>query len=876
MVLLGKLSDLLVVKFPWIRTAIWLWLSALALPAADLEGSFPITRPDMSGVAQLMVLSDRWVVVVVDPYEDLIVQMDALTEGAYSASIADVREAQKHGHQTDVWVHSAKLEKLRWAHWVEARQLSIELKMKALDFYRIQSESGELRPARVTTTLISVDHGVAPGYDWVRYGVYAYLELPEPMKSGVKYTITLGEDRSVSFVYDLDATVARSIKINQIGYVPGRSTNFAYVGGYLQTFGALPLEHLGRFEVVDLNSGDVVYSGSQADGRITLRDDASRMNPKNAEDTSERPLITGETVYALDLSGLKEGRYFIRVPGVGRSWPFRVAPDVYGEAFYTAMRGLYHQRGSFALEKPFTEWTRQRYHTEPVYESAMMPYWADSTKLRRDGDGKELLWPRFDIIGATTNLSEQTEDVVGGWYDAADYDRNLYHYTVVFDLLKLYEFGPDKFTDGQLHIPESGNGIPDLLDEVEFGLRVWKRSQRADGGVAGILETSTHPSIEDENFKWSFGQRTRWSSLVYSAAAAEFSRLVEPFDGDLAKTYRESALKAYTFGEDFNNDVDRMTIRAKEKRGEGEDYTLTFEEPLRYNHKFLLMAGVQLYLLTKDADYLKALEMLYAQTPKPYVWPYTDRDFSPWLVFDLAHHPELKELVPEAIQGQVLADLVGAAESYAALTERMPYRMSWPRQQDYWMSWGASDLTNRARVLLIGDQLKSGAGLLEAAESNVAYMFGANPMGMSWTTGIGYSYPVAIQHESSTEDGVLDPYPGMTVYGNTSSHGFGALRSRVWSYPTERDWKGKPLFDSRESKDFVSFYELPADYPVFRRWAAHPTLNVVQNEFTIHETNSSTIFSLGMLMEAGWMPSEELKARGPKATEDLFGYWYLP
>jgi len=155
-------------------------------------------------------------------------------------------------------------------------------------------------------------------------------------------------------------------------------------------------------------------------------------------------------------------------------------------------------------------------------------------------------------------------------------------------------------------------------------------------------------------------------------------------------------------------------------------------------------------------------------------------------------------------------------------------------------------------------------------------MFGANPMGMSWTTGIGMAYPVAIQHESSMDDDILDPYPGMTIYGNTSSHAFGDLRRRVWSYPTAKDLSGKPLFNSQNSADFQRFDDLPDQYPVFRRWAAHPTLNVEQNEFTIHETNSSTIFVLGMLLEPGWMPSEALKQRGPRKESDLFGYWYLP
>ena len=64
--------------------------------------------------------------------------------------------------------------------------------------------------------------------------------------------------------------------------------------------------------------------------------------------------------------------------------------------------------------------------------------------------------------------------------------------------------------------------------------------------------------------------------------------------------------------------------------------------------------------------------------------------------------------------------------------------------------------------------------------------------------------------------------------------------------------------------------------PFFRCWSVHPHINAGQCEFTVHETNASTLFSTAVLMSEGWTPTEELKTRGPRREELLFGLWPMP
>ena len=109
-----------------------------------------------------------------------------------------------------------------------------------------------------------------------------------------------------------------------------------------------------------------------------------------------------------------------------------------------------------------------------------------------DPDDVEMLQ---DLVVAATN--EALPNVTGGWHDAGDFDRRSFHLRAVEDLVVTYLFNPTAFTDGQLNLPESGNGRPDLLDEAVFGLEVWRQAQQPDGGVGVWIEATSHPQIMD-------------------------------------------------------------------------------------------------------------------------------------------------------------------------------------------------------------------------------------------------------------------------------------------------------------------------------------------------------------------------------------------
>jgi endoglucanase len=466
------------------------------------------------------------------------------------------------------------------------------------------------------------------------------------------------------------------------------------------------------------------------------------------------------------------------------------------------------------------------------------------------------------VIAATIDYSHAHHDTQGGWHDAADWDRRSDHLTCVLDLLNAYALAPQKFRDGQLNLPESGNGVPDILDEAEYGLRIWLKSQNAAGGISGAVETWTHPPMDSTDYHYAFAQRTRWDSLLYAGAAAQFAQLVAPFDEALATRYAESALRAFDFGVSAQNSFGKVSIQAKAQRGRGEGYLIDMDDSEAQLAPYELHARLRLFLLTGQASYLENVETLAKTGPKPFEHPLGERGFALWLYFPL-FDSALEGLISQSVINEMKLWIIGRCVEIASWSREQPYRQTWPGKQDYWMAWGATSFYNQAKLLLIAEYLSGKQGFRELALHNCNFMLGANPMGMSWTTGLGKCYPVDIQHSVSRYDGIADPVPGITIYGLTG-HICAPLRQEVWNI-ADRNGHG------------VSFMkEDNQNLPLWRRWACHPGLNTGQCEFTIHETVSASLFVSALLLPDDWMPTQELRNHKPRPIDELHGYWYLP
>ncbi len=116
----------------------------------------------------------------------------------------------------------------------------------------------------------------------------------------------------------------------------------------------------------------------------------------------------------------------------------------------------------------------------------------------------------------------------GGWYDAGDYGK----YTVnaalsVGQMLLLLDQFPEAITDGQLNIPESGNGQSDLWDELK-PTRLAADVQDKDGGVFHKLTAKNFSGFvmpEDYDLERMIIGKGTAATLDFAAVMAQASRL---------------------------------------------------------------------------------------------------------------------------------------------------------------------------------------------------------------------------------------------------------------------------------------------------------------------------------------------------------------
>ena len=238
------------------------------------------------------------------------------------------------------------------------------------------------------------------------------------------------------------------------------------------------------FYVCEVDSGDIVYTGE------ILK---SVYNEELGEYNSHG--------YFTDLK--KPGRYYIYSDATGDSYSFEIKNDIYDEVFNEACKKYYVNRCGIGLSERYAgERSRSACHTTMA-------------KLQEN--------PGTMI------------DVSGGWHMDGKAGRDtVMGCSIIENLLLAFEMNPSAFTDNA-DIPESGNGIPDILDEIKYEMDwLLKMQDPKTGGEYGAALTDAASDVDSFTAAVNVTPVDLEATISFASAAARFSFFYQQYDPDFA------------------------------------------------------------------------------------------------------------------------------------------------------------------------------------------------------------------------------------------------------------------------------------------------------------------------------------------------------
>lgn len=319
----------------------------------------------------------------------------------------------------------------------------------------------------------------------------------------------------------------------------------------------------------------------------------------------------------------------------------------------------------------------------------------------------------------------------GGHHDAGDYNPRS-HLDVAQTLMDAYEIAPRKFYDGQLNIPERGNGIPDILDEAAWALRLWADLQDEDGGVHNGTESAGDPSFIDTvelDPKGDYAYAKDAAGSFWSAGAfAQAARIWKSLGREKESAeFLQRARHAYAWAEKHPPKVRNAA-----------QYAVQWLNPKSY-------AAAQLLHTTGEngfnRDFLEACVWSRKRDAEIEVYNRYDQSLAAWGYVNCspaATDPSIRKSVEQAI--------IQRADLFIRYCEKMPYgfiRHPWGP-----INWGTGAYENNLPPVIWAMKLTGDAKYRSWIIRTCDNTLGANPLNRSYIVGLGTRTVRAPLHNS--------------------------------------------------------------------------------------------------------------------------------
>ncbi|RCS26620.1 T9SS C-terminal target domain-containing protein [Polaribacter sp. WD7] len=517
-----------------------------------------------------------------------------------------------------------------------------------------------------------------------------------------KYNGTIELDW-ISFGYvessDQQETTNFQIRYNQVGYLIGRAKTISITS---------PVNFLPLTYSIKNKSGVTVKTGQTP-------------NPNFWGDAQEYASI-------IDFSEIETaGEYTIEVND--KKQTFTIGNDVYDDLSLAALKYFYYNRASTAITAQYGGiWAR----------TSGLP----DTQVRVHSSAASTARPTGTIISAPK-----------GWFDAGDYNKYIVNSGIsTYTLLAAFEHYTSYYASKNLNIPESGNNLPDILDEIIWNLD-WMLAMQDpnDGGVyhkltglnfAGRIMPNRYTATRY------VVRKSTSAALNFAAVTAMASRIFKQYEVQkpgYSTALQEAAKEAYAWAK--ANPTNYFTNPTGVRTGEYGDRNVTDE---------FQWAATELFITTKEAQFKNDININNINNGVP-SW----HSVGGLALFSMNHHSaQLSADINVTIaQSKVLEK----ANEIRAKVNTSPMEIGMANS-DY--VWGSNSVAaNQMMYLIRAYEISKEETYLKAAYKTMDYLLGRNGTGFSFVSGFGDKTPIRPHHRISDADGIAAPIPGMLAGG---------------------------------------------------------------------------------------------------------------
>ncbi|MEO5682954.1 MAG: glycoside hydrolase family 9 protein [Chitinophagaceae bacterium] len=514
------------------------------------------------------------------------------------------------------------------------------------------------------------------------------------------------------FIYAQAQTVDNVIRLNQLGFYP-----------YAPKIAIVVLNTSANdFCIVAVDSHDTVYKG--------------RLGPVMQSNNSSLQ------TRAADFSALQTaGAYVVSIPGLPASYTFTIATNANYTAATAALKGFYYQRVSMPLEAAYAgKWARPAGHPDDFV--FIHPSAASSKRLA----GKAIASP-------------------GGWYDAGDYNKYIVNSGISMGtLLSAYEDFQMYFDTLHTNIPESKDGIPDILNEVLYNLR-WMLTMQ-DPNDGGVYNKCTNAAFDGmvmpgiSKMPRYVVQKGTAATLDFAAVMAQCGRITQKMTKQLpglSDSCLRAAKKAWHWAVKnpalvYDQQAMNALFEPKITTGGYGDREFSDE---------WFWAATELYVTTKDKQYWTNVTEKISDSLSLPTWGNVRM-----LGFYTLLRAQASLTAEQATGIQHTKErLLQFADAYLQPVKQNAFQTVMGRsKRDF--NWGSnSNAANQGIALINAYLISRDKKYVDGALTNLDYILGRNATGYSFLTGTGTRSTMHPHHRPSVADGIAAPVPGLLAGG---------------------------------------------------------------------------------------------------------------